>query len=322
MLDLLAIGDISEDTFLELHEGTVQCDVNREHCQMLLPYGSKIPVTGVTKVLASGNAANHAVAAAHLGLKVAMVSTVGDDSVGKNTIQALKQYGVKTNDVRVEPGTMTNVSTIIHFQGERTILVYHAPRSYRFPRAPKAKYVFFSSVGGNHEAYTQSLLEYIEESSAKLVFSPGTHQLRLGLPALTPLFKVAAMSFMNKEEAETLVGEKKDMKSLLQALVKYCGGVLCITDGEKGSYAVLQNDYWFCPVFPATALERTGSGDAFAAGFVAAVYYGREVKEALQWGSVNAAGVIRHVGSHEGLLTKKEIETVLKKYPEYSPRVL
>jgi len=35
---------------------------------------------------------------------------------------------------------------------------------------------------------------------------------------------------------------------------------------------------------------------------------GKEIRDALLWGTANAASVMMHVGPHKGLLTKKELE--------------
>ena len=65
-------------------------------------------------------------------------------------------------------------------------------------------------------------------------------------------------------------------------------------------------------IFPATVVERTGAGDSYAAGFLAAIVHGLPVSEAMRRGAVNAASVISTVGAEKGLLKKEEIEIRLK----------
>jgi sugar/nucleoside kinase (ribokinase family) len=69
-------------------------------------------------------------------------------------------------------------------------------------------------------------------------------------------------------------------------------------------------------------VERTGCGDAFGSGFTAALAYGHDVKEAMQRGNVNAAGVIQFIGAQEGLRKKKEVEETLAGHPDYQPSAL
>ncbi len=312
MLDIIAIGDVAEDTFLEVNDATVSCDVNNEHCQILLPYGMKIPVSEVAKILATGNASNHIIGAVKLGAKGALVSVVGDDTVGTHIRQALKSHRVKTSYIFTEHHSKTNTSVILQIKGERTILVHHVPRTYRLPRLPKATYVFFSSTSGDFNHYSESIIAYVQKTGARLMFSPGTLQLRLGLSALKPLLRVATALFLNKEEAESLVGKKRTPKALLAALRAEMNGMVCMTDGEHGAYAATGDAMFYCPPFPAKIVERTGCGDAFASGVVAALLRKKDVSEAVRWGSVNAAGVLEHVGPHAGLRTVKDIEQLLE----------
>jgi sugar/nucleoside kinase (ribokinase family) len=79
---------------------------------------------------------------------------------------------------------------------------------------------------------------------------------------------------------------------------------------------------WQLPILEAPAVERTGCGDAFASAFLAAIMDNVTIPEAMRWGTANAASVIGRVGSQAGLLTKTEIEKVLKAHPELKPKVM
>ena len=61
------------------------------------------------------------------------------------------------------------------------------------------------------------------------------------------------------------------------------------------------------------AKERTGAGDAFSCGVVTALAMGRPLKEALKWGTLNAESVTQAVGAQAGLLSRKELEPLVKK---------
>jgi ribokinase len=55
--------------------------------------------------------------------------------------------------------------------------------------------------------------------------------------------------------------------------------------------------YQKVPVF-----DRTGSGDGFASGFVAALAQGQSIEAALTLGSANATGVVQAIGAKPGIL--------------------
>src|SRR3989344_9321773 len=83
MFDLISIGDSTVDVFLELHEASVNCEIDPKECKLILDYADKIPVERMTRVAAVGNAANNAIGSARLGLKTALYTLVGDDSEGR-----------------------------------------------------------------------------------------------------------------------------------------------------------------------------------------------------------------------------------------------
>ena len=66
--DIVAIGDIVTDAFIELKDAEVHCDINHEQCMLSMRFGDKIPYKDVVIAPAVGNSPNAAVAAARLGL--------------------------------------------------------------------------------------------------------------------------------------------------------------------------------------------------------------------------------------------------------------
>ena len=85
-----------------------------------------------------------------------------------------------------------------------------------------------------------------------------------------------------------------------------------ITDGENGAYVESEkNEAYHLGIIKTEIVEKTGAGDAFSAGFLAAIIYGLGIPEAMTWGTINSASVIGKIGSQEGLLTKLEMEKKL-----------
>src|SRR3990167_9871236 len=91
--DVITIGDSTIDTFIKIHDATVECNINNKECRICLEYGGKIPVEGILQGVA-GNAANVAVGCATLGLKTSIYTHLGDDWQGAMIGNALKAAGV------------------------------------------------------------------------------------------------------------------------------------------------------------------------------------------------------------------------------------
>jgi ribokinase len=314
-LDLISIGDATLDTFIKLEEASVHCDLKKEACVLCLSYADKIAIPRPEEST-GGNAANNAVGSARLGLKSAVYSVLGDDKTGHHIKELIKQEGVATDYLTIQPGSETNRSFILNFQGERTILVYHAARTYKLPKLDDATWIYLTSMGQGHLGVHDDLLAWLTGRATKLAFNPGTHQLKDGLEKLKPVLERTDLVFVNKEEAQRLVGDIKDMKELLRAMRQVGPKVVIITDGTAGSYAYDGQEFWHCGITGSPVVERTGAGDAFATGVLAAIFHGETIPEAMHWGTMNSGSVIGKVGPQAGLLNRDGMKEWLAKYPE------
>ncbi|MBD3251805.1 hypothetical protein GF380_05150 [Candidatus Uhrbacteria bacterium] len=317
-LNLIAIGDATKDVFVNISEASLNCQINKEACQLCFNYAEKIPAKGVVQVAAAGNAANAAVGTCRLGHTSALVTWLGDDDDGHELTEALKCANIDRRFITFEQNKKTNYSTILNYEGERTILVYKEPRAYKLPpKLPAADWIYYTAIGEKHLSLEKSLLAYLKKcKTTKLLFNPGVTHLRRGLKALKPILKRTHTLILNKEEARQLLmdEEKHPVPSLLQRLQSEGPNVVIITDGKKGAWAIEGQRVWNLGIFPGDAIERTGAGDAFATGYVNAILAGKDVPEALRWGNANSQSVVLQIGPQAGLLTTKQMQSALKKY--------
>lgn len=319
--DIISVGDATLDVFVLLLDANVLCNLQKDVCQLCLSYADKISVEKVQRLI-GGNAANNAVGSARLGLKAAFYSIVGNDDTGRMILKTIRKEKVSCEYVHVDKKQESNYSVVLNFQGERTILVYHIDRAYKLPKFKPAKWFYLTSMGKNHQKFHDALLAHVKKASAKLGFNPGTHQLKQGLENLKPMLAATTVLFVNKEEAQRLVGPITDMKELLTATKRVGPRIVVITDGAKGAYAHDGVSYWQCGITDTPVVERTGAGDSFATAFIAALNHGKDIPEALRWGTMNSGSVILKVGPQAGLLTKSQMAVWLRKYPKIQARPL
>lgn len=320
--DFVAIGDIVIDAFIELNKDAadVSQDMDTGRQTLHMPFGNKLPYDDVVVVNAVGNSPNAAVSAHRLGLKAALVTNLGQDRNGKDCLETLRQEGVHTDFVKLHEGKMTNYHYVLRYGPERTILIKHEKFPYSLPDFENPpRYLYFSSIGEHGLPFHFDIVNYIKETDTKLVFQPGTFQIKLGYEALKELYKVTEIFFCNKEEAqEILKTDEKHIPTLLRKFKELGPKLPVITDGPHGAYVVDEADQaWHMPMYPdpAPPVDRTGAGDAFASTFTAAIALGKTPAEALTWGPVNSMSVVQHIGAQKGLLTRTELETNLTNRP-------
>jgi sugar/nucleoside kinase (ribokinase family) len=247
-----------------------------------------------------------------LGIKTAAILTLGDDEIGGQIIERLIKDTVDTSYIFRLPQTRSNYSLAINYSGERTIFTYKTKIEYKFPDTiPLTPWIYLTSMGDNFEPVYQKIAGWLREHpEIKLMFNPGSRQIRAGLPKIKEVMGVSYIINVNREEAETLTGVKDSKgkeKELLTELSKLGPKIPIITDGVNGAFVYDGSKFYKVGVMPIDAYERTGAGDAFGSGFLSALIKNKDISEALMWGTVNSASVISYIGAQKGLLKEEEI---------------
>ncbi len=315
--DFIAIGDTVIDAFIRLSVGHIQETAHgRELC---IPYGMKVPFDEAYVLAAVGNSANASVSASRLGLKTALITSLGKDAHGNECLEALTKQGVATDFIRQEEGKKTNYHYVLWHGDDRTILIKHEQFTPVIPEIGNPKWLYLSSLGAHTLPFHHELIEFVKNHpDVKLAFQPGTFQLGFGAE-IAELYKYTEVVCMNKEEAEGLLTlEGVSMKELLDSLSAMGPKVTIITDGPLGAYMKCNNSYFSMPLYPdlAPPLERTGAGDAFFSTFIAYMAKGYDAPYAMKRAPINSMNVVQHIGAQEGLLTEEKLEELLKKAPK------
>ncbi len=308
--DFVAIGDIVIDAFIELDKNAadVSTDMDTGRQTLHMPIGNKLPYHDVVVINAVGNSPNAAVSAHRLGLKTALVASLGQDRNGKDCLEALRTEGVHTDFVKILEGKKTNYHYVLRYGPERTILIKHEKFPYTLPDfGVPPKCIYFSSIGEHGVPFHHELAAYIKSNpQTKLVFQPGTFQIKLGVEELKDLYAVTEIFFCNKEEAQEILGtDEQHMPTLIAGLAALGPKLPVITDGPHGAYVTDENGQsWHMPMYPdpSDPIDRTGAGDSFASTFTAAILLGKTPAEALSWGPVNSMSVVQYIGAQAGLL--------------------
>ncbi len=328
--DLVCVGDVVIDAFIQLHEASVHCDLNHERCQLCMSFADKIPYESLYVAPAVGNASNVAVGASRLGLQTAILTSVGNDRYGEDIFDAYQKEGVASEFVKVNKGLPTNYHFVLTYQAERTILIKHQKYAYMDPRVldKKTDWIYFSSIAEHTLPFHHKIAEYMKRHpEVRMGFNPGTFQLRFGADKLASIYKHTHVLFVNREEAELVTKKKEgtDLRVLFDLLHGLGPKIVLITDGPKGAYASDGTSRYFMPSYPdpKPPISRTGAGDAFSTGFLCALIYGLPIHEALRWAPIESMHVVQFFGAQTGLLTKPALKQLLKKAPKnYKPKTL
>lgn len=323
-LDIISVGDIVTDDFIELFENEEHTYSNDKGKWLAIPFGTKIPFNCHEVVPAVGNASNAAVCLTRLGLNSAFATDIGGDQIGRDMLSVLAEEKVDHRFVRIHPRYKSNYHFVLRFGAERTILIKHEEYDYHWPHFRKdeiPRWIYLTNVSKGALDYHKSIADWLDENpEVKLAFQPGTFQMEAHAEHLRRLYEKTEVLILNREEAVTVGGgNHADVHDLINKLHELGPRIVVVTDGSAGAYVSDGNQRLKMPIYPdpAPPVDRTGAGDAFASTFVAALAKGHDLESALQMAPINSMSVCQKVGAQAGLLTEYELEEWLKKAPDW-----
>lgn len=311
--DIVCVGSAKIDIFLSILQENSYVHLNKDTQELCVAYGQKIPVDTCSLQL-GGNACNVAVGLSKLQIKTAVMAELGKDEFSQKIINGLKSENVSTDFLLQNSDNPSSFSVIVSFQKERTILGQHSKREHNFSfENISTRSIYLTSLGLEWKNTYQKALEFSRRTNALLAFNPGTPQLKEGLEGIKEVLMATTILFINKEEAEQILNikdQKSNINGLLNGLQRLGPKIVVITDGENGSYAINEKSEFFSqPIIPTQIVEKTGAGDAYASGFLAATILNFPMQTAMKWGTLNASATMGALGAQNGLLSKTEMES-------------
>ncbi len=318
--DVACLGDTTQDLFFFIDDASIFCELNSEVCELILRYAQKINVEKFAKSI-GGNAANVSVGLKRLGLNVALVTALGNCGSGEWIREELEKERVNLDWVKTDLARDSNISAILVYKGERTILSYHGAGGDRPEKVPPAKWLYVARSPGRNskELYEEALVIKKADPQVKIAFNPAERDIKIPPENLPNLLKETDLLFVNRDEGMAIIGQKfthmtqegiswsEGLQFIAEEVTTYGPKTVAITDGAMGAAVLQGNNYTYKIAKQANVLETTGAGDAFASGFLAATISEKDLPTALSWGITNSASVVTRIGAIAGLLTKNEI---------------
>lgn len=265
-----------------------------------------------------GKGFNQAVASRRLGAGVEIVGRVGTDDFGERFRVRLEELGIPTRHVGQDPAGTGVACPVIDAAGENSII--------GVPRANASLSVADIDAAAEAIGRADALLLQFEvplEASARaadiarrsstLVFlDPApVHQRGRGGAGREPRRLIDADYIVpNEVEAYQLTG-RRIPEEQGAALLPLARRAAVITLGARGAFCVDRQSTRYSDAFPVAALDPTGAGDAFRAGFAVALVEGRKLDEAVRFGSACGSLACAVLGAEPSLPARDAVERLL-----------
>ncbi len=319
---ILTFGAGTQDVFLSGKSLHARRDVRTRDYVEMFPLGAKIDVEHVT-FDTGGGATNAAVTFARQGLKVGFVGKIGHDPAGQEVMRVLKRELVDTDHVIYDPKLTTSYSSILLApNGERTILNHrgasHNLKAKEFGiRNLEADWFYITSLAGNMDLLSK-LLKHANTRGIQVAIDPGNAEIAQikKLRALLPLVTVLKC---NAGELGSIFGGN-DLKDTVMRAADTCPYVVG-TNGAAGSYASVSGQLFQAGQYQKVkVIDRTGAGDAFGSGFIAALAKGLAAEDAISLASANATSVVSVIGAKPGILRTGRVKRMKLKITKLEGR--
>ncbi len=291
------------------------------------PLGGNVWGTAVS-LSPGGTTANIAANLARLGLRSAFAGCVGDDPYGRYIMDVFAKDGVDCDDVMLDYGAFTGiVLAIVNDSGERTFIACAKGAAHsRLTQEhisgmdfSRTHVVHISGVCLVEEPSRQASLQALQK--AKMLNIPVYYDPNLRLegevfPEELRKAQRAAMSaagiVLIGEEELALIYDTKEISEGAAIALASGSDLVVVKRGAKGVSAFWAGGHYAMLAFKVDALDTTGAGDAFDAGFIAARLRGLELHETLTYASAVAALKVTQTGSRS-IPTHAEVQAFLKK---------
>jgi ribokinase len=260
-----------------------------------------------------GSAANTVVGLARLGCRVGFIGKVADDREGKLQLDCFRTEGVNTDGVIVaSKGKSGAVMGFVDRKGARALYINSGvndniePREIKWEYVSQTNFLHLSSFVGEKSFRAQKKLLGSLPDTVKVSFDPGSVYAQKGFAAVEPIIRSSYVMMPNALELELLTGETEIPKGAAQ-LIEMGVQIVAVKLGEKGCYVTNGQEKKTIQPYKVKAVDTTGAGDAFNAGFLYGLLHDKPLTECGRIGNYVAAQSVTKMGARAGLPSEKEL---------------
>ena len=237
------------------------------------------------------------------GAKAYLISAVGDDSLGKETLEEIEKKGVDASLVTVVKGVETGKCVVT--LDEKGVPTFTLKTNVAYDqitfngKVENTDALAFGTLSLRGDFNKKTLSSLLEKKIAKKVFC----DLNLRAPFYdeqTVRFCLENANILKISDSEAdYLAEKfgfafddyadacKVVKNAFSNLE-----VVIITCGSKGAYATNGSSVQFCPAIKTEVVSTVGAGDSFGAVFLTEYLKGKSIEESLALATKRSAYVV------------------------------
>lgn len=252
-----------------------------------------------------GGAAVFSLALAKLGLRVAFNGILGDDMYGRYIREHFSQYGIDTRMIETSQRYPTGVSIAFNPDTDRSFITYAGTNmELQMDRldlgaVAQGRHVHLTGYKGrsNHDSFV-ALARTLKEKGLTLSCDVGWDDTGEWYNGVFELMAHCDVFLMNETEALHYTG-LENIEDSLRFMSQYCSHV-AIKLGSKGSAAMRDGVLNRRDAYRVKAVDTTGAGDCFNAGYLFGFLTGKDTDTSLAYGNACGAFSVSQYGGSTG----------------------
>ena len=228
-----------------------------------------------------GSTFNAIISMGRSGIETGFISETGNDRVGRNIIQFLRDNGCKADCVNVYPDSKSPLSlAFLNEQNDAEYVFYkdhpHDRLDFNYPDIQKDDIVLFGSYYALNDVIrpqVKGFLDYAHERGAILYYDVNfrashQHEVMKITPNLLENFELADIVRGSAEDFEVLF-KKRDAQTIYRSQIAFYTKKFIYTQGADAIHLFAENGlHKEYPVAKMDTVSTIGAGDNFNAGFL------------------------------------------------------
>jgi sulfofructose kinase len=293
-IDLVGVGLNATDTVIPLSTYPVR--------------GSKVEYRSAS-VLPGGQVATTVVACQNWGMRTRYVGKLGDDLAATLHREAFARSGVETQILTVPGGSSAQSLILVDGGGERTVLIRRDDRLILQPAELQREWIENARalhVDGYDTAAATLAARWAREAGIPVIAD-----LDELYPGVDDLLENIDYLIVSRDFPSRLMSEPDLEKSLQKMQRRYRCLLTAATLGPDGVVAWDGKNFHSTPAYRVPAVDTTGAGDIFHAGFIYGLLQGWSLDRQLDFACAAAALNCMSVGARGGIQPLEAIETLM-----------
>lgn len=286
--------------------GILNCDLLFSGLQRLPEEGEELFSKGFDLQLGGGVPAVM-IHLSRLGIPVRLATFLGNDRFSRFAQECLEREGVSFRNLHHGNGMPLNVTCVAITPRDRTFLSYRddvpvtdevLEEMYRECRGAAIVRMY----NDFYEVYAR-----LKREQPDTVFVLDTEwDESLSLKMLGPYLELADYYTPNCKEALHLTGTD-DPHRAAEVLSDYFDAAI-VKLGADGCLLRQNGAEEVIPAVPGVeAVDATGAGDAFNAGFLYGLYHGYPIEDCIRFGNITGGECVRHIGCLAGRMSEEQL---------------